>query len=650
MAKKSKHKKNPNHSKSYELIHSPVSSRQKLPQILEAENKPSRNKEAHHRTTKQGQIILKILKENKTKFLQSAENGDKTTLERMLNDGVDIKAQDKYGDTALHIAIELGYTHIIEALLKRKDIKEIIDFRDQDELTPLHQALLLSNSYDIKLKIVAMLIKYGANLYSNHEKNYTPYKLIMFSGFIKDLPEDCQKEFFKPESLPDLLLIATYHNDKKLLKKILKLDTNLINTQTKEPIRFIDTLDPDEEFVSISKIDESVGWGALHIAVHNGHFKLVKFLVKHGVNLNTKDKFGITPLHIAIEKGHLNIFSYLIENKASLEVVGTPYLLEYALEYKKSSIANILIKKGLKAKQEFLNLPLDNQLNNIFLKSIKEGKADVTIRLLEMDVNLYSKNKLGETAFSIAYEKGYNFILKDILWEALKEELPNYSDNHGKSLLHYVAAAGYIKQLERYIKADRANMNVVDKNFLTLMHEAAKFGHTNIIDLLIKNGFDVNTQDNQGKNPLDYAFAYSDIDVIAFLIYECKAKTCNPDLSNIASVEGYEFKKQLKLAEMFKDIRDVSLLLSGYDELLKTLLNIQLEKPNLSYGEVYDYVGKIILFTKIEEALTKLKLTYRAIEDIDTTNNFDQEELYVQGDSAVSNHVMKLLGIEVDPL
>ncbi|MCC2646336.1 MAG: ankyrin-3-like [Rickettsiaceae bacterium] len=647
MAKKRNQKKNQNTTANYELLHNPFARAETLPKILEIDNS---NKEVVQRTTKQGQFILKKLIENKTKFLESAENGDKNTLEKMLEKGVDIKTLDKYGDTALHIAIELGYTHIIEALLKRKDIKDIIDLRDHDDLTPLHHALLLNDSYEIKSKIVTMLIRHGANLYSDHEINYTPYKLIIYSGLIKDLPDDCQKEFFKPHSLPDLFLIAAYYNDKKLLSKLLNIDKNLIDTQSTEDIQFIDTLDPNEESVLISILDESVGWTTLHIAVYNGHFELVKFLVKQGACLNIKDKFGITPLHMVIEKGHVNIFSYLIENKASLDVAGTPNLLEHAIEYKQPLIANLLIKKGLKAKEEFLKLPLDNQLNNIFLKSIKEGKAEITIRLLEMDVNLYSKNKLGESAFSIAYEKGYNFILKDIVWEALKEELPNYSDNYGKSLLHYVTAAGYIKQLERHIKADRANMNVVDKNFLTLMHEAAKFGHTNIIDLLIKNGFDVNAQDNQGKNPLDYAFAYSDIDVVAFLIYECKAKTCNPDISNIASLEGFEFKKQLKLAEMFKDIRDVSLLLNGYNELLNTLLNIQLEKPNLSYGEVYDYARKIIHLTTIKEALTKLKLTYRAIEDIDTTNNFDQEELYIQGDSAVSNHVMKLLGIEVDPI
>lgn len=60
-----------------------------------------------------------------------------------------------------------------------------------------------------------------------------------------------------------------------------------------------------------NKFDE--GWTALHYAVHEGNFELVKLLVenyKTEMNqLSTTDK---TPLHLACVKGEKTLIEYLI--------------------------------------------------------------------------------------------------------------------------------------------------------------------------------------------------------------------------------------------------------------------------------------------------------------------------------------------------
>ena len=38
-------------------------------------------------------------------------------------------------------------------------------------------------------------------------------------------------------------------------------------------------------------------WTALHAAAHKGHVEIAEFLIKHGANVNVKDKDGYTPLH-----------------------------------------------------------------------------------------------------------------------------------------------------------------------------------------------------------------------------------------------------------------------------------------------------------------------------------------------------------------
>ena len=50
---------------------------------------------------------------------------------------------------------------------------------------------------------------------------------------------------------------------------------------------------------------------ALHIAAAEGQFKVVEFLVKKGLDVNARDKFGRTPIVDALMKGQRNIVRYL---------------------------------------------------------------------------------------------------------------------------------------------------------------------------------------------------------------------------------------------------------------------------------------------------------------------------------------------------
>ena len=51
----------------------------------------------------------------------------------------------------------------------------------------------------------------------------------------------------------------------------------------------------------------------LHIAAASGQRDMAKMLVKKGADLNTMNKFGITPLHHACAGNHIDISVYLME-------------------------------------------------------------------------------------------------------------------------------------------------------------------------------------------------------------------------------------------------------------------------------------------------------------------------------------------------
>ncbi|CAF1217450.1 unnamed protein product [Adineta steineri] len=71
------------------------------------------------------------------------------------------------------------------------------------------------------------------------------------------------------------------------------------------------------------KVNEQMnGRSLLHYAADAGNFDVLKELVNNGANVNSKDKFGLTPLLAAIYEDHTNCVKYLLEqNKSIIPIV-----------------------------------------------------------------------------------------------------------------------------------------------------------------------------------------------------------------------------------------------------------------------------------------------------------------------------------------
>ena len=51
----------------------------------------------------------------------------------------------------------------------------------------------------------------------------------------------------------------------------------------------------------------------------------------------------------------------------------------------------------------------------------------------------------------------------------------------------------------------------------TPLHQAVRNGHTEIVELLIANGADVNSKDEDGQTPLDWAIQFKESETIALI-------------------------------------------------------------------------------------------------------------------------------------
>ena len=107
-----------------------------------------------------------------------------------------------------------------------------------------------------------------------------------------------------------------------------------------------------EKEIIVKHLDEN---DSLRRAVNDENLRIVKLMLKLGVNANKKERFfsRTTPFLWACAKGSLPIAKLLLENGADINTIikhpnWTPTALHTAVGYQKAAIAKLLLENGCK--------------------------------------------------------------------------------------------------------------------------------------------------------------------------------------------------------------------------------------------------------------------------------------------------------------
>ncbi|XP_014479734.1 PREDICTED: ankyrin repeat domain-containing protein 16-like [Dinoponera quadriceps] len=259
---------------------------------------------------------------------------------------------------------------------------------------------------------------------------------------------------------------------------------------------------------------------ALHVAARAGNMNVVKYLCEHfdmsTFKIDVTNKDMKRPSHEAAQFAREDVLKYLLEKGASVDALKrgdwTPLMLACT---KSGYVAFQCIVTLLMAKA---NARLRNKdgWTPLFI-ACRAGDENVVDLLLEhMPECIDDRSNNGRSAMHIAAFHDHERVINSLV--ALRPSLLNAQDSSGSTPLHEAMKSGNLNAARRIVNLG-ADVNLVDNVGQTILHVATLTGNVEAVEYILEyNLIDVNRKASFGITPLMAARRSNHSDVIDILM------------------------------------------------------------------------------------------------------------------------------------
>ncbi len=455
----------------------------------------------------------------------------------LLQAGADVKSVTVWEDTPLHYAVCSCNPAIVEMLLTAG---APVNVRMENGATPLMNAV----RYENNVAIVDMLLKAGADIKIPEVDGNSPLHIACRSG---DLPMvesllAAGGDVRDTNKFGDTALhYAAFSGNPAVVAKVLSLggDVNarlengetplMIATQNRSRLAVIDPLIAAGADVSFKNHSN---WTALHFAAQSGSPEMVAKLISAGANVRSRNNVGYTPLHLAANCGEPLVIELLLaagadiesrdeyeENTALLMAAGggaLPVLekllaagadlkctnrrgetpLHRAARYRGAPVIERLVQAGgdVDARMEGGETPL-------MLAAQNANGAEAFAQLLKAGADVQCVNASNNSILHYAVQGGNVSMVEKILAAGVDVNAKN-----GQGETPLFQAVGRLPEIARMLLENGANPNARSNRNATPLHRAVCFDKTDVTQLLLAAGADINACDDEGRTPLVCCF------------------------------------------------------------------------------------------------------------------------------------------------
>lgn len=263
----------------------------------------------------------------------------------------------------------------------------------------------------------------------------------------------------------------------------------------------------------------------LHVAAKNGNVNMIVFLLKNGANPNIKNFKNELPLHIAINQdkpeaasllvnGGSNIFARTLEGKTAIglgferndnsntnanyyDVFINDKTAEYKDDLTGKSIVHIFVEeKNEKAIQTCIKQGIPLSLLDF------EGLTPLDYAFKSMDDDAVVRIAANLIKNGADREKSSDY---DYFRTCVINRNMNYRFEDGQTPLHFAAVKNH-KAIAKFLLDEKneqpARKSAQDGSGATPLHEAVRYGSTDVVTILLEAKADTNARDNMGKTPI----------------------------------------------------------------------------------------------------------------------------------------------------
>jgi len=232
-----------------------------------------------------------------------------------------------------------------------------------------------------------------------------------------------------------------------------------------------------------AKVNEATnyGWTALLTATQNRHYKLASFLLDHGADPNLANKGGWTPLYLATDNRNIESGDYPVR-KPDMDHL---------------DFIKVLIDKGANVNARICGAE----------SSAKECKGDTTETRTNFTMQWLYED--GATPFLRAAQSGDTELMKLLLAHGAD---PKIASAHNDTALAVASGIGWVEGVTfewspaQSLEAVKMCLdfgidpNVADDQGRTALHGAAHKGRTDVIQVLVDHGANLEAHDNGSRD------------------------------------------------------------------------------------------------------------------------------------------------------
>ncbi|KAG2458310.1 ANKS6 protein, partial [Polypterus senegalus] len=305
---------------------------------------------------------------------------------------------------------------------------------------------------------------------------------------------------------------------------------------------------------------------ALQFSAAGGHENLVRFLLRKGASVDSRNHYGWSPLMQAARFGHLNVAHILLDNGAEINAKNRlgASVLTVAARGGHVSIVKLLLESGAFVDDyDHLNVKMDTsgkkknteEFPDItgLMTSVQHGHETVVRVLLEWDADVnYGMKTTGWTSLMLAaltaklnilqqlVEHGADTDHMNILSQTAFEIAMKFNHKETRNYLDAITTnvffadaekkqpdafhalkIGNLQLLREILDEDLNQVNIANSEGASPLMIAAVNGQLDAVQLLVERHADINQQDSvHGWTALMQATYHGNKDVVKYLLNE----------------------------------------------------------------------------------------------------------------------------------